>query len=181
MLRKEDAVRSYLKTESRLQKGRYALRNTVYVFLCTRGCGAEVEVRSSDVRKVTGRCRRCADKETGVKSSHRARKRPYESLFNKFDYDRRRAGQSNSITYEDFLEFVKQGRCHYCETELKWAECALGVNGYKYNLDRKDNSQGYSVTNCVPCCWDCNELKGDKLTYEEMVEVTKVLKKMRAA
>ena len=36
----------------------------------------------------------------------------------------------------------------------------------KYNLDRKDNSIGYSKNNCVVCCSTCNYIKGDKFTYE---------------
>jgi hypothetical protein len=55
--------------------------------------------------------------------------------------------------------------------------------GYKgargYNLDRKDSSVGYVISNLVVCCKRCNLSKADRFTYEEWVEIGKVIRKMR--
>ena len=48
-----------------------------------------------------------------------------------------------------------------------------------YFLDRKDNAQGYSVENCVPCCTRCNRGKGAAFSYEEWKEMTSCLKSKR--
>jgi hypothetical protein len=107
--------------------------------------------------------------------------RPYESLFN---HSKKRAitpnnrglGHAWSITYEEFLSFVKIKLCHYCKAGGLWP-LSFGLNDengeYKFrsNLDRKDNSISYIKDNCVVCCPSCNEAKGSHLTYEEMLAV----------
>lgn len=61
-------------------------------------------------------------------------------------------------------------------------------SGISNGIDRKNNSRGYSIINCVPCCTTCNMMK-KTLGYEEFLEhcnkitintiekVTKALKK----
>jgi hypothetical protein len=106
-------------------------------------------------------------------SSHQ--KRPYESIYNNLV---KNAGNRNillELTYEDYLELTKNERCHYCDRIIDWHPYT-GKNitenrSYcsKNNLDRKDNLLPYSKENCVVCCWPCNELKGNRLSYEEMI------------
>lgn len=51
---------------------------------------------------------------------------------------------------------------------------------YTYNgVDRLDSSMGYTPDNCVPCCWECNNMKGASLTEEEMMAVAETLRKIR--
>src|SRR5208282_1833574 len=72
-----------------------------------------------------------------------------------------------SLTYEDFVEFTKIDKCHYCSCLIVWTPWnALSTGSH---LDRKDNKGGYTKQNCAVCCWPCNELKGNRLTYEEMM------------
>ncbi len=179
MLIQENAIRSFLKEEARLQKGRYKLRQTVFVFACLGGCGAEIEVRRSDLKKVSGRCRKCADKYVALKSSLRNRKRPYEALYNRFLYDRSRNGVETDLTFDDFLEFTKKHTCHYCDEPVSWSECALGTNGYRYNLDRKNPKAGYTKDNCAVCCWDCNQTKSNRFSYEEFLQLAPVLRTIK--
>lgn len=73
------------------------------------------------------------------------------------------------LTYEDFLTFTEQQRCHYCLADLTWTE----YNGTgRYNLDRKDTTQGYIVENVVPCCQRCNKGKCDSFSYQEWYAMT---------
>lgn len=178
MLNESDAIRKYLKEERRLQKGKYKLRQTVFVFKC-KICPIEIEVRKPDLKKVSGLCRQCADISAAIKRHDKARKHPYVVLWNKFTYDRKRFGQSNDLTFPQFLEFTNIKSCHYCDTQIEWAPFRDMPKGHRYNLDRKDNSKGYSIENCVVCCWECNELKGARLTYGEMLVVSEALKKHR--
>jgi hypothetical protein len=180
MLDQNKALKSFLKEERRLQKGKYKLRQTVYVFLCSDGCGVEIEVRKSDLKKVSGRCRECTDKKNGVLSSVRNRKKPFESLYNKFVYDRKRFEQTCTITYEQFLMFTKFEECHYCAKKLEWSRFRIQDRSSRYNLDRKDSTGGYTVENCVVCCWECNELKGNRLTYGEMLVAMQAICEYRA-
>ena len=37
------------------------------------------------------------------------------------------------------------------------------LHEYTYNgIDRLNNSLGYSLSNCVTCCWECNQKKSDQ-------------------
>ena len=58
------------------------------------------------------------------------------------------------------FEALWQKDCKYC-----------GVKISTIGLDRVTNSQGYTILNVVPCCWDCNRAKGDHFTYEEMISI----------
>lgn len=49
--------------------------------------------------------------------------------------------------------------CHYCGTVLGNRGCGL---------DRVDNSLGYSLKNCVPCCGGCNRAK-HSATYSDFI------------
>lgn len=71
----------------------------------------------------------------------------------------KRFGQEWSISKEQLFEIIKDP-CHYCHGPL---------NKTGSGLDRVDNSRGYSMDNVLPCCKNCNRIKGDILSYEEMV------------
>lgn len=166
--------RTYLKTESRLQKGKWILRNNIYVYKCINiNCNNELHLRRSDLSKISGKCRKCADKESGMKRGLLLSKRPFESLYNKFIYDRKREKseikQICDITYEDFTEFAKIKDCYYCGDKVYWAISGLNRNGYKYNLDRIDSSKGYLKNNLVVCCWECNDMKSN-YDYDKFVD-----------
>jgi hypothetical protein len=45
--------------------------------------------------------------------------------------------------------------------------CGEGLPPKGIGLDRKDNSAGYFLENVLPCCNNCNRLRGDRLTVEE--------------
>lgn len=49
-----------------------------------------------------------------------------------------------NLTFEEFMSFWQQP-CHYCGNQI----ATVGI-------DRKYNSQGYNIENCVPCCTSCN-------------------------
>jgi len=77
---------------------------------------------------------------------------PDRVKYNKYRQRARNKGFIFEISKEDFMKLINMP-CHYCgELPNK------NLNG----IDRKDNSIGYSLENCLPCCWGCNELKGSK-------------------
>lgn len=80
-----------------------------------------------------------------------------------------RSGRIWNIALSDFVELISK-RCHYCDGGLP--ESGSG-------LDRMDNSKGYIIGNVVPCCRGCNVMKGDRLTYEEMVVAAGAVKSLR--
>ena len=151
------------------------VQDLCYVFLCT-GCGKkEISYTKWEAKHGTGMCRACCN--------HRRRLRPFESTFNKLKKSRhtqnrlRKQSVSFNLTYDEFYEFTQIPDCHYCSAPLVW-EPYLGQA--RSNLDRKDNSQGYSKTNCVTCCRDCNTIKGARFTYEQMLILSPALKQVQS-
>jgi 5-methylcytosine-specific restriction endonuclease McrA len=61
--------------------------------------------------------------------------------------------------------------CHYCNGPT-------GPTGA--GLDRVDNSRGYAPDNVVPCCQECNRIKGHTVSYEHAVAILGLLTKLRA-
>ncbi len=61
------------------------------------------------------------------------------------------------LSDEEFWQLTS-GDCYYCGTEPKQLSRKGSVSGaYTYNgIDRKDNSIGYTMSNCVSCCKVCN-------------------------
>lgn len=178
VLSKEKAIRVELRDVGTQKNGRYRRRKNFYIFRCM-SCTEEMAVLATDLKRASGRCRKCAAVNAAPIHSHRVRKKPYEALFNRFNYDRQRCVQESDLTFEDFLEFIKIGECHYCGEKVTWAEYCLQKNGYRYNLDRKDNAIGYLKSNLVVCCWNCNETKSDRFTYDQFVQIGALIRSWR--
>ena len=73
-----------------------------------------------------------------------------------------------ALSEEEFIILVKQS-CYLC---------GIQPSDTHYNgIDRFDNSKGYVLSNCRPCCGHCNLLKRDIL-YETLLEkATKIANK----
>lgn len=69
------------------------------------------------------------------------------------------------LTLDEFSQIRRAGRCHYCGNVL--AETGP-------QQDRVNSDLPYLFDNLVPCCRDCNTVKGKWLTESEMVQFCKV-------
>ncbi len=58
-------------------------------------------------------------------------------------------GLTTSLTRELIVELISKP-CEYCE-----------IFDDRMGVDRKDNTQGHTIDNTVPCCLRCNALKRD--------------------
>lgn len=93
--------------------------------------------------------------------------------FSKFKYQAKRRGKSVELTFEQYQK-IKISECHYCKVEyyLYAAYCKkLGFKTPYMTVDRKNNSEGYTEVNSVPCCFICNRTKGNFFTEKEMQEI----------
>lgn len=73
------------------------------------------------------------------------------------------------ISFEDFKK-ISSLPCHYCGIEY---ESATGAG-----LDRLDNSEGYTVSNVVPCCLICNTVRNQIFTVSEMLVLGAVVREL---
>lgn len=64
------------------------------------------------------------------------------------------------LTIEDFNK-LSPGKCHYCGDDSA-------------GIDRIDNTIGYIIDNCVPCCKSCNLMKRDYSYNEFLHKIQKI-------
>ena len=78
--------------------------------------------------------------------------------------------------------YERDGRkCHYCGIEEEDFEKIWGIfynnpNRKVLEKERKDNSKGHTLDNCVLACPLCNNAKTNKLTEGEMLKVGNIIK-----
>ena len=119
-------------------------------------CGNSIKIFKSIPN--SGLCRSCAHHKVP----------DYTFTYTKLCKAAREKGIPNVLTFSEFLTFTRIKNCAYCGDEITW----LKKRGTRYNLDRKDNSKGYTLKNCIACCKECNYKKGDKLSYREMIRIS---------
>lgn len=137
-------------------------------WLCQCDCGNQKLVRAGSLNfgnTTSCGCSRPNRKLIHGKSSMRSLMGDYKkrARYNKLYFE---------LTDEQFNIITKK-ECFYCGTPPKNVKrrTVWGQNGdYIFNgIDRVDNTKGYSIDNCVPCCFMCNRAK-NKLSVEEFFQ-----------
>jgi len=148
------------------------------ITVCKCSCGKTSPVRTEHLKSGRSTNCGCIRKKRLLQAN---RGRPFGALYTSFLHSAASYEMPINLSYEEFVFFTKDVECHYCGEPIKWPEYApqrtTGVK--RYNLDRKDNSKGYSLENCVVCCKTCNYAKADRYSYEEWKCMTAALKRFR--
>jgi hypothetical protein len=135
-------------------------------WLCRCICGTISTVRGNNLKRGGTKSCGCLQKE---QNSIRTRIRPHERIYNILCRNAKKRKVQVDIAYEDYLKFTDKPNCHYCYSELIWNKHpnVRQNDSQAHNLDRKDNTKGYTVDNCVECCYRCNKCKSDEFTHAE--------------
>lgn len=78
------------------------------------------------------------------------------------------------LTKGQFKKLISE-RCYYCGAEPTLSKFVSGQPNRRdrelsYNgIDRRDNSIGYVLDNCITCCHTCNRAKSD-LSFSEFIK-----------
>ena len=78
----------------------------------------------------------------------------------------------------------QEGLCEYCHlpgnTKTHYGNTFRnGRRGFHLEVDRKNNRESYSPSNCVLACYPCNNAKSDVFSYEEFLEIGKAIRKAK--
>lgn len=104
------------------------------------------------------RARYKANKEMFL-ARNKVQSRKLKSRFTDSKREAKKRGIEWGLSFEEFCSF--QGLpCAYCK-DYRTPETRCG-------LDRLDSDLGYEIGNVCPCCTDCNLMKGNRFTSEEM-------------
>ena len=105
----------------------------------------------------------------------------FNGLFRCYSKSAQDRGVYFNLSKEQFKLLTKQD-CYYCGIEPlqkfnngqpeKWKYGLWIYNG----IDRKDDSMGYEINNCVPCCMKCNYAKQGLSDVEFLEHIEKIHK-----
>lgn len=71
-------------------------------------------------------------------------------------------GHVFDLSVEEFENLVVGKNCTYCKKPPKRKKTTQDKGSITYTgIDRVNNYLGYTVSNCVPCCTQCNKLKSN--------------------
>jgi hypothetical protein len=124
------------------------------IFFCVRCQQFKPREEFSGSRKKKEyRCKEC--------NARRAREGRYTVgyNFNSCKCSARSRGIPWELTKEQYTELRQRYLCHYC---------GGFITSSGFGIDRCDSNVGYTIDNVVPCCLECNLVKGCLFTKEEM-------------
>lgn len=145
-------------------------------YLCKCDCGNFTYARSWSLKN--GRHKAC---KCGMKNERFQIRLPdnlalKNSLYRNYKNRANKKRLSFSIEFNKFCEII-QKNCFYCgvEPQQKGLKREIRNRNFKYNgLDRIDNSLGYTLENCVPCCEQCNNSKKTLQMEEWMLWINRL-------
>lgn len=144
------------------KRGGYLGRSIVYKCVCD--CGKECWVLADSLS--LGKTISC-----GCYNSEKTRLDYGEASKNRawrvYMRHAKERGYSWELSREETLNLMESD-CHYCGKEPSNVAGEDKLYGkFVYNgIDRKDNTKGYTLDNCVPCCKHCNRAKRDMAEKE---------------
>tara|TARA_R110002020_G_scaffold306484_10_gene522443 strand:- start:744 stop:1142 length:399 start_codon:yes stop_codon:yes gene_type:complete len=107
------------------------------------------------------KCRKCKNERCKSSLSHR---------FHNSKRSAKERGYVFELTKQEYGK-ITNSNCIYCG-ELD------GNEKKKYvGIDRVNNNDGYTISNCVPCCKICNSMKSNLTYYQFINHVEKIFKK----
>lgn len=152
-----------------IKKSKSGSTYKTFIFKCIE-CDNFIKAQSTQLKTHSGKCKSCTQKN-----------KPYEHILNELIYSCKNK-QFINLNYDDFINIIKNNHCHYCNRELIFNKYTRNENleyvSRAYQLDRKNNLEGYTVENVVPCCWNCNRMKSNIYTYEEFIKFIPILKEL---
>ncbi len=95
------------------------------------------------------------------------------ALQNELFYRYKRMARSRGLSFDlEKDEFIGMAlaNCYYCN-RIPYSD----MESFLYNgIDRVDNEQGYTSSNCVTCCKECNHAK-HTLTHDQFIEMCRMV------
>jgi hypothetical protein len=169
------------------------LKSKSICYWCRCNCGTRREVSGVSLKKGLSKSCGCLP---GKRATSKKMGPPGEATFNSLESSYRGAAKGRklefSLTRDQFRKIITS-ICGYCgeksrptnvyvrsrwgvtssnvyKTYKKVSEKAIAAQWINANgIDRRDNSKGYTIDNCVPCCIKCNIGKMNG-SAEEFVE-----------
>lgn len=154
-----------------LNFSRYQLKNgkgRKLFWNCVCECGNKKEVENSNL--ISGNTYSCgcsiADRLKKLHEGNVKDDIAFKYVLREYVKSAKERNYEFSLSEIEF-RYLTQQNCFYCGIEPKQIKYKNGGHIFKksifiYNgIDRKDNNEGYTLENCVPCCRICNISKAE--------------------
>lgn len=139
-------------------------------------CGTETEIDAYALSHGKTQSCGCLQRERLGEAS---KVKPFESIYKALCNAARYSGNFIFLTYEQYVGIAEsEPPCHYCGSQLIWCRHHKKGVPFGYNLDRINNDSGYTMSNVLPCCMECNYIK-KCLPYDEAFVMIQALKEFR--
>lgn len=144
-----------------------------FLFKCD--CGNEKIILGSSVK--SGNTKSCGCYSMEVKQNKRLPENRgviYQIILG-YKHGAKERGYKWDLIIDQVVGII-QKPCYYCGNEKSNTKITKNYKeGYSYNgIDRLDNTKGYSIENCVPCCKQCNRAKGT-MSFDEFIKWIKAM------
>lgn len=140
-------------------------KNRRVLWKCVCDCGNEIDVPTRYLQRGTRTDCGCKDFERNAKRGLKLRKDELSQLISKvydsYIQNAKRKQLSMNIPLSIFKEIINNN-CFYCGSPPQSIKRLRNVELRWNGIDRLNNSIGYDIQNCVPCCKDCNYLKNNR-------------------
>lgn len=93
-------------------------------------------------------------------------RRTVRGRYTRLIHTAREKGVKCTLTFEQYEALVALP-CFYCHGSLPVAGSGL---------DQKRAGYGYTLANVLPCCMECNRVKGDVYTVGQMLKIAVLLR-----
>jgi hypothetical protein len=145
------------------------------VWNCICDCGNETKVVTSKITSSHTKSCGCRNREAINERTLPEGEGATRYLFRNYQKSASRDNREFTIELDEFKKLIFSN-CYYCGTEPLRETKRKNHNGkISYNgIDRVDNSVGYILNNCVPCCTTCNLAKRDMGQTEFITWANKV-------
>lgn len=137
-------------------------------WICRCDCGTIKIVSSNNLRSGSSKSCGCLNRDKlSIPES------PFNCIVNMYKQSAKRRNLDWALTAEEVNNLFK-ANCYYCGIEPHKIRSTIKYH-YTYNgIDRKDNNIGYTYSNCVSCCYECNVGKSNKTEFDFMKWIERV-------